>query len=55
LAKPPDVQKETLSETAPLFLRPLVSSEGFFRTYPERVMDESRRMDGFFAAKLRKT
>jgi 16S rRNA (cytosine967-C5)-methyltransferase len=55
LVKHPDFQKENLSETAPFFARPLVSSEGFFRTYPERVMDEPRRMDGFFAARLRKT
>ena len=55
LARHPDFERENLSKTAPLFLRPLVSPEGFFRTYPERVMDESRRMDGFFAARLRKT
>jgi 16S rRNA (cytosine967-C5)-methyltransferase len=54
LAKHPDFEREDLSQAAPLFLRPLVSSEGFFRTYPERVMDESRRMDGFFAARLRR-
>jgi len=55
LARHPDFERENLSKAAPLLLRPLVSPEGFFRTYPERVMDESRRMDGFFAARLRKT
>ena len=55
LARHTDFEREDLSKTAPLFMLPLVSSEGFFRTYPERVMDESRRMDGFFAARLRKT
>jgi len=54
LARHPDFEREDLSKTAPLFLGSLVSSEGFFRTYPERVMDESGRMDGFFAARLRK-
>jgi 16S rRNA (cytosine967-C5)-methyltransferase len=55
LAKHPDFEREDLSKTAPLFMRPLVASEGFFRTYPEGIMDQSRRMDGFFAARLRKT
>jgi 16S rRNA (cytosine967-C5)-methyltransferase len=55
LARHPDFERENLSKAAPLLLLPLVSPEGFFRTYPERVMDESRRMDGFFAARLRKT
>jgi len=55
LAKRTDFEREDLSRTAPLFMRPLVSSEGFFRTYPERIMGESGRMDGFFAARLRKT
>ncbi len=55
LAKHPHFQKEDLSPEAPLFMRPLISAEGFFRTYPERVVDESGRMDGFFAARLRKT
>ncbi len=55
LTRHPDFEREDLSKTAPLFMRRLVSSEGFFRTYPERVTDESRRMDGFFASRLRKT
>jgi 16S rRNA (cytosine967-C5)-methyltransferase len=55
LARHPDFERENLSTTAPLLLRPLVSPEGFFRTYPERLVDESGRMDGFFAARLRKT
>lgn len=54
LALHPEFEREDLSKTAPPFMRPLVDSKGFFRTYPERVMDESGRMDGFFAARLRK-
>jgi hypothetical protein len=36
-------------------LRPLVDSQGFYRTYPEGVIREPNRMDGFFAARLKKT
>jgi 16S rRNA (cytosine967-C5)-methyltransferase len=50
----PKFRKENLRETVPAGLRPLVDSQGFYRTYPERVIPDSNRMDGFFAARLRR-
>jgi 16S rRNA (cytosine967-C5)-methyltransferase len=51
----PKFRREDLREVLPAGLRPLVDSQGFFRTYPGWVIPESNRMDGFFAARLKKT
>ncbi len=51
----PEFRPEDLREVLPAGLRPLVDSQGFYRTYPEGVIREPNRMDGFFAARLKKT
>jgi 16S rRNA (cytosine967-C5)-methyltransferase len=55
LERHPEFRLEDLREVLPAGLRPLVDSQGFYRTYPEGVIREPNRMDGFFAARLRKT
>ena len=54
LEKHPEFELENLRDLAPAPIHPLVDSKGFFRTYPEGVTAETNRMDGFFAARLRK-
>jgi 16S rRNA (cytosine967-C5)-methyltransferase len=50
-----DFGLEDLRQTAPGFLHPLIDEKGFLRTYPEIITrDEDYRMDGFFAARLRR-
>ena len=51
----PKFRLENLREALPAGLCPLVDSQGFYRTYPEGVIPESNRMDGFFAARLKNT
>ena len=51
----PKFQREGLREVLPEGFRPLVDPQGFYRTYPEWAISESNRMDGFFAARLKKT
>jgi len=50
----PQFRLDNLREVLPAGLHPLVDSQGFYRTYPEWVIPESYRMDGFFGARLRK-
>ena len=55
LERHPGFRPEDLREVLPAGLRPLVDAQGFYRTYPEGVIREPNRMDGFFAARLKKT
>lgn len=49
-----DFRLEDLHEVLSVSFHPLLDPQGFFRTYPERVIAAANRMDGFFAARLRK-
>jgi 16S rRNA (cytosine967-C5)-methyltransferase len=55
LNKHKDFQVEDLSQTVPDSWRLLLDEKGFLRTYPKRILPrEDYRMDGFFAARMKK-
>lgn len=55
LKEHPDFQLENLRDLGMEKFGPLIDSEGFFRTYPERIKPLNHyRMDGFFAARMKK-
>jgi len=52
----PGFELEDLRSLVPSSYRSLIDSRGFLRTYPEAMTrNEDYRMDGFFAARMRKT
>jgi 16S rRNA (cytosine967-C5)-methyltransferase len=55
LGKHKDFQVEDLRFIVPDSWQPLVDEKGFLRTYPQRIIPrEDYRLDGFFAARMRK-
>jgi 16S rRNA (cytosine967-C5)-methyltransferase len=55
LAENPDFTREDLRSVFPASWSGLLDEHGFFRTYPEALIrEDGYRMDGFFAARLRK-
>lgn len=51
-----DFDLEDLRSVLPSSYHPLIDGKGFLRTYPEMIVrSEGYRMDGFFAARLRRT
>jgi 16S rRNA (cytosine967-C5)-methyltransferase len=54
LNRHPDFTLEDLGAVLPESTRPLIDGRGFLRTYPEMVAAEDYRMDGFFAARLKR-
>ncbi len=55
LAKHPEFEMEDLRSILSPSQKILIDESGFFRTYPEAITrDEAYRMDGFFAARLKR-
>jgi 16S rRNA (cytosine967-C5)-methyltransferase len=55
LREHPGFQREDLAKMVPPAWRSLIDDRGFFRTYPEMILKpEGERLDGFFAARMRK-
>jgi len=55
LGRHPEFDQEDLREVGSQDLSPLLDEKGFFRTYPDmNLRDPNYRMDGFFAARLKK-
>ena len=51
----PNFMVEDLHSFLPSSWHPLLDEKGFYRTYPRMLVeDEEYRMDGFFAARIRK-
>ena len=56
LKRHPDFELEDLRVHIPGSYHSLIDARGYFRTYPEMITgNEEYRMDGFFAARMRKT